>query len=138
MEIRGTLRQMREKERTLARQKRREVRGKADPRGGSFPGSAEQPHRRKQVLSSALKRANREISRRRKIDARAANVEAAQKALATVRAAKFRHHPAADDHAREGAVPLPSRKRTWVIPGAKVGSISQMNKVSQAVRDARG
>ena len=35
--LRVRLRQMRDKERTLTRQKQREVRGKADPRGGGSP-----------------------------------------------------------------------------------------------------
>jgi hypothetical protein len=35
--LRVRLRQMRDKERTLTRQKQREVRGKADARGGSSP-----------------------------------------------------------------------------------------------------
>jgi len=42
-DIQVRLRKMRDRERTLARQKRREARGKADPRGGSFPGTAEKP-----------------------------------------------------------------------------------------------
>jgi hypothetical protein len=41
--LRVRLRQLREKERTLARQKQREVRGKAESRGGSFPGIADLP-----------------------------------------------------------------------------------------------
>jgi len=36
-DIQVRLRKMRDRERTLARQKRREARGKADPRGGEFP-----------------------------------------------------------------------------------------------------
>jgi hypothetical protein len=39
--LRVRLRQMRDKERTLTRQKQREVRGKAEPRGASFPGTPE-------------------------------------------------------------------------------------------------
>lgn len=52
-ETRVLSRAMREKERTLARQKRREVRGKAEPRGGSFPGTAERPQLRRQVFAGA-------------------------------------------------------------------------------------
>ena len=62
-QMRRRLREMRDKERTLARQKRREVRGKADPRGASFPGTADRPLQRKQVLSAALKRVNKAINR---------------------------------------------------------------------------
>jgi hypothetical protein len=59
--LRVRLRQMRDKERTLTRQKQREVRGKAEPRGASFPGTPEQPLHRKQVFAAALKRVNKEL-----------------------------------------------------------------------------
>ena len=60
--LRPRLRGMRDKERTLASQKRRELRGKAEARGGSFPGLAERPQQRKQVFAAALKRVNAEIA----------------------------------------------------------------------------
>lgn len=109
--ITARLRSMRGKERTLALQKRREIRGKAEARGGSFPGTAERPSQRKRVFSSALKRVNKELSRLRKLEARAANVEAAHRELAQRRAAKFIHHSATGDTAREGVPPLPRRRR---------------------------
>ena len=136
-EINLRLREMRDKERTLARQKRREVRGKADARGGSFPGTAERPLQRKQVLVPALKRVNKEIKRLRNLEARTAHVEAARRALQLRRAAKFNHHPAAGDTAHEGVRPLPSRRRRRIVSRAKVGRISQAGKVAQARRDTR-
>ena len=41
--LRQRLREMRDKERTLARGRRREARGKGPSRGASFPGTAEHP-----------------------------------------------------------------------------------------------
>ena len=131
------LRTMRDKERTLARQKRREMRGKAEARGGSFPGTAERPSQRKQVFASALKRVNKEIKRLRKIEAHAAHGEAAHRALALRRAAKFAHHPAASATAHEGMQPLPSRRRRTKISPAKIGRISQATRDAQARRDSR-
>ncbi len=136
-DIQIKLREMRDKERTLARQKRREVRGKADPRGGSFPGTAEKPQQRKQIFSAALKRVNKELKRQRILEARTANVEAARRALALRRAENFVHHPTADDTSRDGMQPLPSRRRRSKVPPAKIGSISQATKVAQAVRDSK-
>ena len=136
-EVNLRLREMRDKERTLARQKRREMRGKADPRGGSFPGTAERPLQRKQVFVSALKRVNKEIKRLRGLEARTAHVEAARRALQLRRAAKFTHHPAPGDTANEGMRPLPSRRRRTTVSRAKIGRISQAGKVAQARRDAR-
>ena len=136
-EVNLRLREMRDKERTLARQKRREMRGKADPRGGSFPGTAERPLQRKQVFVSALKRVNKEIKRLRGLEARTAHVEAARRAFQLRRAAEFTHHPAPGDTAHEGMRPLPSRRRRTTVSRAKIGRISQAGKVAQARRDAR-
>ena len=61
--LRKQLRGLREKETRFAEHKGRVVRGKAELRGGSFPGTAEQPKRRKQVFANALKRLNNEINR---------------------------------------------------------------------------
>lgn len=136
-DVRSRLRKMRDKERTLAREKRRIVRGKADPRGGSFPGTAEQPLQRKQVFSAALKRVNKELGRQRALEARAANVEAARRALALRRAANFVHHPVEGGASDGGAAPLPNLRRRKTIHPRKVGSIVKANKVAQAVRDSR-
>lgn len=131
------LRNMRDKERTAARQKRREMRGKAEARGGSFPGTAERPSQRQQVFASALKRVNKEIKRLRKLEAHAAHVEAAHRALALRRAAKFIHHPLPSATANEGMRPLPSRRRRTKILPAKIGRISQATRDAQARRDSR-
>jgi len=135
--IRTKLRKMRDRERTLARQKRREMRGKTDPRGGSFPGTAEKPRQRKQIFSAALKRVNKEMKRQRMLEARAENVEAARRALALRRAANFVHHPAAGDTAHGGVRPLPNRRRQTKMHPAKIGSVSQATKLAQAARDSK-
>src|SRR6187401_1213575 len=62
------LREQRNKERALARQKQRELRGKAEPRGKRFPGTVEQPLRRKQIFAAALKRVNKEVDRLHKLE----------------------------------------------------------------------
>ena len=125
------------KERTLARQKRREVRGKAEARGNSFPGTAEQPQRRKQVFAGALKRVNREIDRLQKLEVRTAHIEVAHKALAMHRAGKFADRPAPGETAGEGMRAKVSPRRRTMVPGAKIGSIVRATAVAQAKRDAR-
>jgi hypothetical protein len=135
--LRHRLRDMRDRERTLARAKRREARGKGKPRGGSFPGTAEHPLQRKQVLAAALKRVNKEIGRMQKLDARSAHVQAARRALAMRRAAQFPPPPPAGDKANEGMRPLPSQRLRTTVPPAKIGSVSQATKNAQAARDAR-
>jgi hypothetical protein len=136
-ELRRHLRDLRDRERTLARQKRREVRGKGAPRRGSFPGTAEHPLQRKQVFSGALKRVNKEIDRMEKLAARSAHVEAARRALALRRAAQFPPPPPGGQTANDGMRPLPSRRRKTVVPPDRIGRVSQATKAAQAARDAR-
>jgi hypothetical protein len=135
--LRARLRQLRDKERTLARQKQREVRGKAESRGGSFPGVADLPLHRKQIFAAALKRVNKERGRIHKLEARTAHVEAARRALALRRAAQFVPYPAAGHTSHEGMQPLPSRRRRMTQSRDKIGSISQRTKIAQAIRDSR-
>jgi len=77
--LRRRLRDWRDKERTLARAKRREARGKDAARGASFPGTAARPFQRKQVLVAAVKRVSKEIARREHLAART-TVQAARDA----------------------------------------------------------
>jgi hypothetical protein len=125
------------KVRTLVRQREREQRGKAEARGNSFPGNTEQPLKRKQALSGALKRVNRELERMRIIEARTAHVDAARRALALHRAAKFEAAPESGPTAGKGMQPLASTRRRRIIPGSQIGSVSQATKVAQAIRDGR-
>jgi hypothetical protein len=136
--MRSRLRKMRDKERTLGRQRRREVRGKAEARGVSFPGTAKHASERQQVFAAALKRLNKELKRLHNLAARTAHVEAARKALALHRAANFMTYPPAGTTANEGMMPKASTRRRKIITGAKIGRVSQATKVAQAVRDARG
>ncbi|WP_294532127.1 hypothetical protein [uncultured Rhodoblastus sp.] len=136
-DARKQLRALQEREATFSRQNRRAARGKAEPRGGNFPGTYERPKQRKQVFAAAVKRINGELDRRAKIEARNANVEAARKALALRRAANFATHPAAGDTANPGFNPVSVSRRRPIVTGKRVGSVSQAVKASQARRDSR-
>lgn len=135
--VRVRLREMRGKARTLARQKVRERRGKTEPRGRSFPGTPEQPLRRKQILAAALKRVNKEIGRLQALEARTEHVEAAHRALALRRAGNFVHRPD-DATSGEGMRPIDNPRRRTKVHPSKVGRVSQQTKVAQAIKDARG
>lgn len=135
--LRQRLRDVRDKERAMARAKRREQRGKDAPRGATFPGTAERPFQRKQVFVASLKRVNKEIVRRERLAARTAHVEAAYRALAIRRAAQFPPRPEAGYTAHEGMRSLPSQRRRTIVPGAKIGRVSQATRVAQAAHDAR-
>jgi len=131
------LREMRDKERTHARQKRRESRGKADARGSGFPGTFEKPLQRKQVFAAAVKRANKEATRRRNAEARASNIEAAHRALALRRRGGKTNRPEAGQSANQGMRPAESSRREQIVQPAAVGSITKATKISQAIRDSR-
>src|SRR4029450_13472872 len=79
------LREQRGKMRTSVRQKGRQARGRAEARGASSPGDAEQPRRRKQVFAAALKRVTKELGRLRALEARTEHGEAASQELALAR-----------------------------------------------------
>lgn len=137
-DLQKQLRAEKGKVRTLVRQRQREARGKAESRGKAFPGTTEQPLKRKQALSAALKRVNRELERMRILEARTQHVDAARRALALHRAAKFEAAaPPAGRTANEGMQPIPSDRRRRIIPGSQVGSVSQATKVAQAIKDSR-
>lgn len=131
------LRKLRDRERTFARQRRREARGKVASRGGSFPGTSEKAKARDQIFTAAVRRLDKELRRQRLVAARAAHAEAAQRALAWRRAAQFVHHPDGGEAALTSVAAIPSRRRRHRIPPSQIGRASQHNKVRQAVRDAR-
>jgi hypothetical protein len=72
-----------------------------------------------------------------KLETRSAHVEAARRALALRRAAQFVPYPAGGDTASDGMRPIASMRRRAIVPGSKIGSISQATKAAQAARDAR-
>jgi hypothetical protein len=138
-EVRERLRKLRGREFSFVRQKQLEVRGKAEPRGGSFPGTAAHPLRRKQVFAGALKRMNREINRLRKIEAKRALTSSARRALAMRRAGPEFWRPDADfsDVRNQGANANPSKRSRAHISGSRVGSVTKATQRAQAARDSR-
>ncbi len=134
-EARQQLRAFQDKERTFVRQMNRSIRGKAEERGGSFPGNVEKPARRKQAFSGALKRLNKELTRRRQRESRAALKSNVEKALEMKALAKATKQPSPGKTADTGVVPVENPKAKTTINRDKVGSISQRTKNAQARND---
>lgn len=134
-QARQQIRGFQDKERTFVRQIRRSIRGKADSRGNSFPGEVERPARRKQVFSGALKRLNKELSRRRNRQARETLKANAQKALELKTTAPRTQKPSPGKTADTGVVPVENPKARTRVNPAKVGSVSQRTKNAQAAKD---
>lgn len=131
---RKRLRDLRDKQRDLTREKRRIAKGRAEPRGGSFPGTYEGPQRKKQVFAHALRRVNDESGRRAAVAARASIVESQHRALAKKRRAASTR-PANSRTAAAGKARITNSKSATKVPGAKVGSVSAQGKKAQAKKD---
>ena len=134
--LRSRLRDIHDKERTFARHRQREAKGKAEPRGKSFSGTAEHATQRKQVFVAAIKRVNKELKRIQKFEAKKELGEAARRALALRRAQQFSRLQN-DPTSHEGMRSIPNSRRNMRIPPSKIGRVSQANKRAQARRDGR-
>jgi len=101
------LRDARDRASDIARQQRREMRGKAVPKGQAPATGAGGTLGKRDLIAAALKRANRETGRRRAQAAKAEKVASARRALAMKETAGRPERPASRS-ADEGMNPLPS------------------------------
>jgi hypothetical protein len=133
--LQARVREMREKEKSLARRIERDAPVK--PGTGPGTGTVVRPYQRKQIFASALKRLNNEVRRLKAFEARGFMGERAREAL-TLRCSRQRHAFSAGPTPNEGVRPIPSDRRQSVLPRAKIGSVSQQTKRAQAQKDAAG
>jgi hypothetical protein len=134
-EMRSQLRDLRCKAQTIARHKRREVRGKGPKRAAGASGSSEHATRRKQIFSQALRRTSRQLQRLQHAEARARTTAGVQKALALKRRADAGERPAPGRHPRRGMRANPSLRRAMILDPANIGRVSAHGKRTQAKRD---
>jgi hypothetical protein len=134
--LRARRQDLRDRERTLSRHRRREAKGTADPRGKSFSGTAEHANRRQSVFAAAIKRIKNELTRIRKFEARRELGAAARRALALRRARQF-SRPQMPPTSLDGMRSIASRRRIYKLPREKIGRVSQANKRAQARRDSK-
>lgn len=130
------LRDFRNKARDVARQQRREMRGKAEARGARPAGDNTGTNVKRTVFSAALKRVNRELSRLEGAGTAESQVEIARRALALKRASRWRHHPAGGRTAHEGMRPVTNDGATVSTDPREIGRVSQFVKNAQARRDS--
>jgi hypothetical protein len=129
------LRDYRNKARDVARQQRREMRGKAAARGARPAGDNSGTLIKKQIFAGALRRVNRELKRSDKDEQRASQSENARRALELKRANRVRHHPSAGRTAKRGMRPVPNQTAPEIADPREVGRVSQFVKAGQARRD---
>lgn len=131
------MRERREKAKTQADQRRREMRGKAGPKGAT-PSKADEGSKRKvAVLAMAMRRLNNEVERRRQMAASASLASNARKALAMKHASEKKGPEFNSRHAREGMRKVANRRRKNLIRPMERGRQRKAASVAQAKRDAR-
>ncbi|WP_043829031.1 hypothetical protein [Muricoccus aerilatus] len=129
------LREHRDKARDITHHRRRESRGKAEPRGaGPAPGETGTA-RKKGVFSAALRRLNSQIARLNDAERAPSQGAIARKALAMKRTSQRLHHPAPGRTSGEGMRALPNEDVRTEVDPRQVGSVSQTVKINQVRRD---
>lgn len=132
-------RERRDKAKTIANQRRREIRGKATPKGAAPSKSDDGSKMKLAVLAMAVRRLNSEVERRRRMRASVAHVESARRALAMKEANAGNGGGAAlnSRQAHFGMRNLVSGKRQKLIDPMERGRQRKAQAVAQAKRDAR-
>lgn len=131
------VRERRDKAQTEARRRRREMRGKAAPKG-TEPSRKDAGSRLKaDVLAAAVRRLNTESERRRVKAARDEMMENARKALAMRGSQTGSKRPQSARSAGKGMKARPNQKTQKLARPMEVGRVSQAVKTAQAKRDGR-
>jgi hypothetical protein len=132
------VRERRNRAKTEAGRRRREMRGKAAPKGASASRAEDGSKLKLAVLAMAMRRLNSELERRRQMSARLALVENAHKALELKNeAAGSRVVTLNTRQAHAGMRSNPSSRRQNLIRPMELGRLRQAAKVAQAKRDSR-
>lgn len=131
------LRAQRGRARDIIHERRRQRRGKGEPRPGVTGAESERGlAAKKQVFARALKRVNQQIAALDAEAKRARSIAAMQAALGARRAASVRR-PDSGTTAGKGMRARPTPKRPGIVSGGRVGSVSQAGRNAQAARDGR-
>ena len=136
-ELRKLVRERRDRAQDIAARQRRELRGKAAPKGARAATDDSGTREKRDVLAAAMQRLNKEVTRRQAKAARQALIDGAKRALELRRANEAKSaRPPYGRTANEGINPKSPPPYTLRHP-AKAGAISQHNKNVQAKRDSR-
>jgi hypothetical protein len=131
------LRDHRDKARDTARQQRREMRGKSEPRGAAPAADNTGTARKGEIFAGAVKRVNREIARHDQAERRSAQLDKSRHALQLKQASDKPDHPKAGRTASRGMRSTPSKEPTVETDPREIGRVTQFVKKSQARRDSK-
>ena len=133
------VRARRDKARTEASRRRREMRGKSAPKGTTPSTADEGTHVKLDVLAMAVRRLNAESERRRQMAAKVTLAENARNALALKKAGEA-ESPAETFNARtahQGMRKTASERRQNLVRPMELGRQRKAGAVAQAKRDSR-
>ncbi len=130
------LRDMRDRAKSQANQQRREMRGKAAPRGAAPKTSDAGSRLKASVLAMSLKRLNAEIQRRAAMSRNHSLVANAHRALELKLQAQKNNIPYNTRHANDGMRNIPDKKAISLVRPAERGRLRKASAVAQARRDA--
>ncbi|UXN60712.1 hypothetical protein [Phyllobacterium zundukense] len=130
-------RQQRDKAQTEANRRRREMRGKADPKGSAVSARDDGSQLKVAVLAMTMRRLNTEVERRRRLAASITLVENARNVLALKQQAPTRGNEFNTRYAHQGMRAKPNTKVNSLIRPMERGRQRAAAQVAQAKRDAR-
>ncbi|MGH6836024.1 MAG: hypothetical protein ACREC9_10845 [Methylocella sp.] len=136
-ELRKLVRERRDRAQSIAARQRRELRGKAAPKGARAATDDSGTREKRDLLAAAVQRLNKEVTRRQAKAARQALIDGTKRALELRHANEAKSaRPPSTRAANEGISPKSPQAYSLRHP-AKLGAISQHNKKMQAKRDSR-
>ena len=132
------VRERRDRAKAQANQRRREMRGKAAPKGATPSKSDEGSKAKLAVLAMAVRRLNSESERRRRMMAAVAHVESARQALAMKQASETSNEAGFNTRkAHSGMRNIATERGKSLIRPMERGRLRKAAAVAQAKRDAR-
>lgn len=131
------LRERRERAKTQAHQRRREIRGKTTPKGNAASKADDGSKTKLSVIAMAMRRTNAEVERRQQMAAKQELVENAQHALQLKKQADVNKIPFNTRHAHEGMRNIPNKQAKSLINPMERGRQKKASGVTQAKRDQR-
>jgi hypothetical protein len=136
-ELRKLVRERRDRAREIAARQRREMRGKADPRGARPVSDDTGSRGKRDVLAAAVQRLNKETTRRETKAAREALRGSAVRALELRQAQDAKTARRSADRTPNEGVKAKAKTPSAPRNRAKAGAVSQHTKKVQAKRDER-
>lgn len=131
------VRERRDKARGEVQRRKREIRGKAAPKGTEAATSAAGNKIKLEVLATAVRRLNAERSRRERMASQVKQVELSRRALKLKQASPDEDAPKNTRHAHQGMRKVASTRRDSLIRPMERGRLRKAAAVAQARQDSR-